>query len=125
MKQLTKSMFILLFAVACGNAQTQDEAAQDVSVTKFKELIEKGTGLLLDVRTPEEFEEGYIKGAKNINYYDDNFDAQIEKLDKDKPVLVYCGSGGRSAKTMSLMKEKGFKEVYNLLGGYGAWVSQK
>ncbi|MBW8050518.1 MAG: rhodanese-like domain-containing protein [Cytophagales bacterium] len=125
MKQLTKSTFILLLAVACSSAQTQNEGAKNVSVTEFNELIEKGTGLLLDVRTPEEFEEGYIEGAKNMNFYDDDFDAQIEKLDKDKPVLVYCGSGGRSAKTMSLMKEKGFKEVYNLLGGYGAWVSQK
>lgn len=80
---------------------------------------------MLDVRTPKEFKKGHIDGAKNMNYYDDDFDAQIEKLDKDKPVYVYCHSGGRSAKAMSLMKEKGFKEVYNLLGGYGAWVSQK
>ena len=127
MRQMVKSMFFLLLlaVAACSNAQTKNEVAKDVTVTEFAELIEKGKGLLLDVRTPEEFNKGHIKDAKIINYYDEDFDAQIEKLDKDKPVYVYCAAGGRSGKTMNLMKEKGFKEVYNLLSGYGAWSSQK
>ena len=95
--------------------------AKDVDVNEFKNLVESGNGQIIDVRTPEEVTEGYIKGAENINIYDPNFEANISKLDKNKPVYVYCKSGGRSGNAMSKMEELGFMEVYNLEGGIGAW----
>lgn len=106
----------------CSNTQKQDESiAKDVTVEEFKKLVDSGKGLLLDVRTPDEFNEGHIMEAVNINFYDKDFAQQVEKLDKMKPVYVYCRSGGRSGKTKDLLHEKGFTKVYNLEGGILSW----
>lgn len=74
--------------------------------------------VILDVRTPEETAEGMIEGAEQLDYNADNFEAEIEKLDKEKTYLVYCRSGNRSGKACALMAEKGFKNLYNMKGGY-------
>lgn len=77
---------------------------------------------ILDVRTPEEWNEGYIKGAKLVTYPADDFTAKATKaLDPEKPVLVYCRSGGRSAKAAKLLRDAGFKDVRDLAGGITAW----
>lgn len=101
----------------------QEEVIVDVTVQQFKELAEK-EGTVLDVRTPEEWAEGTIKNAEKINYQDDDFATQIERLDKSQPVLVYCKRGGRSASAAEILKEKGFTKVYNLDGGISAWTDQ-
>jgi rhodanese-related sulfurtransferase len=75
----------------------------------------------LDVRTPEEFKEGHIAGAVNLNIYDADFSAQLDQLDKSKPIYVYCKSGGRSTDASDMMRAKGFKAVYNLVGGYSGY----
>jgi rhodanese-related sulfurtransferase len=62
------------------------------------------------------------KNATKMNFFDANFNAQLTKLDKNKPVYVYCKSGRRSGKTTKKMKEMGFTTVYNLNGGFGAWA---
>jgi rhodanese-related sulfurtransferase len=96
--------------------------AKDVSPKEFAELIKsKEDALLLDVRTPKEVAEEHLADSKNIDFYSDSFKAELAKLDKSKPVLVYCHSGGRSGKTMATLKEMGFKEVYNMAGGITAW----
>ncbi|MCB9293195.1 MAG: rhodanese-like domain-containing protein [Lewinellaceae bacterium] len=90
----------------------------------YKEKMEEleASRQLLDVRTPKEYQEGHIEGAVNINFYDDDFLQQLEKqLDKDKPVLLYCRSGRRSANAAKQMQELGFKEVYDLKGGFLQW----
>lgn len=92
-----------------------------VSKTEFSQLIKKSGAQLIDVRTPREFSNGSISGAKNIDYNGDSFEKQMKKLDKNKPVLVYCAAGGRSENAAELLKEWGFKEVYDLEGGYNAW----
>ncbi|MCB9053053.1 MAG: rhodanese-like domain-containing protein [Lewinellaceae bacterium] len=77
---------------------------------------------LIDVRTPEEYNEGHIEGAVNIDFYADDFEQQLQqKLDKGKPVLLYCRSGSRSAQSAEQMKALGFKEMYDLKGGFMAW----
>ncbi len=77
---------------------------------------------LLDVRRPEEFSQGTIEGAISVNFYDDDFVKQVQsKLDKDKPLYIYCAAGGRSSKASSKLVLVGFEEVYNLKGGYNAW----
>lgn len=116
-------LVVLLGVVACSNAQTEDgdAIAKDVDVEEFATLIEGGEGVLLDVRTPEEYAEGHIEDALNIDFWGDDFEAQIQELDKATPVYVYCKSGGRSGQAMDLMAELGFSEVYNLDGGYKAW----
>jgi phage shock protein E len=99
-----------------GAEQSIKTIQKDLPAKEFKENASKG--LLLDVRTPEEFAEGNISGAVNLDIYNANFSAELDKLDKTKPVYVYCRSGSRSSKASNMMKEKGFKEVYNLIGGY-------
>jgi rhodanese-related sulfurtransferase len=97
--------------------------ANNVNADEFEALIQKGA-LLIDVRTPGEVDNGAIDGYTNINFSSSSFQSEIEKLDKNEPVLVYCASGGRSGKTMNMMKDMGFKEVYNLNGGYNGWPNK-
>lgn len=94
---------------------------QNLSVNDWKEKRENGNFELLDVRTPGEFSDSYIKGAVNIDIMQPDFPSKIEALDKNKSYLVYCRSGQRSLNAMNFMKEHGFKEVHNLEGGIMAW----
>jgi len=87
----------------------------------FKQQMEKEPGTVLDVRTPQEVAEGVISGAVNINLFDEDFSDRAAKLDKNKPVYVYCKVGGRSANAAGQLVGMGFKEVYNLTGGMDAW----
>lgn len=95
--------------------------SKDLTAQEFKAGIDGGNILLLDVRTPAEFAGGSIASAINIDYNAADFSQQIDALSKDKPVYLFCQSGGRSGKALKLFTEKGFPEVYNLIGGYGAW----
>ena len=94
------------------------------NATQFDELIESGKVQLVDVRTENEYKEGHIKGAQNIDVLKDTFAVQAnQKLKKKKPVAVYCRSGKRSAKACKILKMCGFK-TYNLLGGILKWKSE-
>tara|TARA_B110000459_G_scaffold173201_1_gene195217 strand:- start:107 stop:547 length:441 start_codon:yes stop_codon:yes gene_type:complete len=101
--------------------QENETISKDINVAEFSELIAKGEGQVLDVRTPDEWASGIVKGATKMNFFDNDFNTQLEKLDKNKPVYVYCKSAGRSGKATKQMKEMGFTAVYNLIGGIGAW----
>lgn len=101
---------------------TDTTIPMEVNSAELADMLTSTSNLiLLDVRTPEEIAKGKIKGAQEIDYFGDDFATQIDKLDKDQHYLVYCKSGGRSAKSIALMKEKGFKKCTNLKGGYTAW----
>ncbi len=77
---------------------------------------------ILDVRTPKEFQEGYIPNATNINIYlGQQFVSELQKLDKSKNYYVYCRSGNRSRQTCAIMTQIGFGNAYNLEGGIIAW----
>ena len=80
---------------------------------------------ILDVRTAREFAENRIKGAKNVDVKAPDFKDNIVKLDKNGTYLLYCRGGVRSVSAMKLMKEWGFKEVYNLAGGLLRWQKEK
>ncbi|REJ81985.1 MAG: rhodanese-like domain-containing protein [Bacteroidetes bacterium] len=92
-----------------------------MDVKSYKEMLDNNKGVLLDVRTPEEFSEGHIPGAINIDYNAENFKSEIEKLDKSKQYNVYCRSGRRSAAAMEMMEQSGFNKVINLEGGILGW----
>ena len=94
---------------------------KNVTADEFKSLLKTNPGTLVDVRTADEFKGGYIPGAINIDYYSSTFKDEMAKLDKTKPVYVYCRSGNRSGKAMLVLQDLGFKEVYNLIGGYSQW----
>lgn len=98
----------------------QEEIAEDISPAKFNSLISAKT-IVLDVRTLNEFQSGHIKDAVNIDFFSEDFMAQIQQLDKSKALLIHCASGGRSSKAMNKLKGKGFSALYNMLGGMNAW----
>ena len=77
------------------------------------------------MRTPEEFGEGHIENATNIDFYSETFRDELDNLDKNKTYLIYCRSGGRSGKALDIMAELNFKEVYNILGGINQWKSEE
>jgi rhodanese-related sulfurtransferase len=76
---------------------------------------------LIDVRTSEEYSKGFIEEAQNIDYNSTDFANKISKLDKNKPVLLYCAMGGRSSKASKVFKSQGFKKIYDLKGGFLSW----
>lgn len=122
---MKKHIFILFLALGtlfgCASAQTQN-AARLLGPAQFQEKIEALAGaVIIDVRTPGEFAGGHLEGAVNYDWYGATFADQIAKLDKTKPVFVYCQSGRRSAAATAKMQSEGFKEIYELSGGIAAW----
>jgi len=91
----------------------------------IKENINSSDFVIIDVRRPDEYLEGYIDNSLKINFKDESFSSQLNQLDKNKTYLVYCQGGYLSKKAMLLMKKIGFKKVYNLKGGYLVWKSKK
>ncbi len=73
--------------------------------------------VLVDLRTPDEIADGYIEGAVNIDFYDDDLRDQLNTLDRDKTYVIYCRSGNARDR----MRELGFTEVYNVVGGINSW----
>lgn len=114
---------LLTFVIFSSFAVAADEPAKDapVKIEQAEKLIADGVQLL-DVRTKEEWDEGHLKGAKMVTVTEKDF---LEKakaaLDPQKPVLVYCRSGGRSAKATKALREAGFTAVHDMDGGITAW----
>ena len=107
-------------------SQTKNSAAKQINITiSVDEFDKKLTAIkdvqLIDVRTPEEYLEGHLKNALNYNINGSDFENQLSKLDKNKPVMVYCLGGGRSAEAAEIMEKEGFTEVYNMQGGIMKW----
>ncbi len=118
------TLIILTFTLNVSAQTTTNQSktiAKDVDVSEFTKRMNEKPGLILDVRTKGEVAKGVIPNSVNLDIFADNFEAEIDKLNKSKPVYVYCASGGRSGEAMEIMHKKGFKEVYNLEGGYSAW----
>lgn len=104
------------------SAKIATSIVQDLGNEDFKSFLSEKNGILIDVRTPEEFAVGHIENAVNINFYSDDFDAKISELDKNTPTFVYCQAGGRSGQARDLLVKKEFKEIYNLKDGFGKWA---
>ncbi|MCK0144586.1 rhodanese-like domain-containing protein [Arenibacter sp. F26102] len=118
-----KSIF-LFFVVIVLQIGCSQENVSKMPITEFKqELLDNA--ILVDVRTPEEFGEGHLENAKNINWYDQNFAENFSAVDKDNTIYVYCKKGGRSAKAQEKLKSLGFNRVVNLEGGYDAFKNKK
>jgi len=121
-KHLTISLAVIAILFnSCTNGQTQSTKT-NLSATEFADKIkELPTATIIDVRTPAEFSKGHLANANNYDWNGNEFDKQIEPLDKSKPVFVYCLSGGRSSSAANKMRSDSFKTVYELDGGIMKW----
>ena len=122
---LKKLLILMSFFSSFYTTTAQNSVAISVlNKNQFAEAIQGKEVILVDVRTPEEYAEGFIQGAINIDYFDQqSFIKQISELDKKEPVYLYCRSGNRSMKAARQLVTLGFEKVYDLAGGYMAWSS--
>lgn len=126
MKKVFSILFIISLLGAAGSqAQSQKSGYLKLSPSEFKAQLAKDNGFLMDVRTPEEYMNESIRGAKLCNISDENFGAILDMLDKERPVYVYCETGARSAKAADMMVKRGFKKVAHLEGGIEAYKEAK
>ena len=122
MKNLWKTLCIMLFG-SCAMSCNSTNSDNSLSVDKFNEIISAGNVQIVDVRTPQEYGEGHISGAVNIDVMNSGFEQNVDKsLDKNIPVAIYCRSGNRSKTAMNILLKKGFK-VFELDKGFNAWKS--
>jgi phage shock protein E len=120
----TGLIFMAVFSSAQSIKNSAKQNIQLVSPKVFHERLQKGGVVLIDVRTPGEFKKGHLKGARLLDIFSDDFEIQINKLDRKVTYMVYCGIGGRSAECTELMRKKGFTSVYDLDGGIKRWRNE-
>lgn len=124
---MNKFFFLFFFFfLSCVYSPNNTDKMINLSETEWVKLHDESEeSVIIDVRTDDEFSTGYIEGAVNIDFYMGNkFISEIDKLDKSKSYFIYCKSGARSGQTCELMKQKGFKKVYNLEGGILGWTGE-
>ncbi len=95
---------------------------QNVDVHRAAELAQSKKVVILDVRTPAEFNQGHLKGARLIPVQD--LEDRLDELAhlKDRPILVYCRSGRRSVLASKILSRDGFTRIFNMKGGVRAWL---
>ncbi len=123
--KFTLLLFFTVLNVACNNGQSSksSEKKDNVSVITPAEYQEKSMNqLIVDVRTPDEFNSGHIEGAINIDFFSTDFLEQIEQLDKSETIYIYCRSGKRSSKATPKILGLGFEHVVDLKGGIKNWT---
>jgi rhodanese-related sulfurtransferase len=120
--RIVKNLVLSLIVVALVGCNTSNAKYRDVSVDEADKLLKQPNTYLLDVRTPEEYAEGHLEGAKLIPVGE--LESRLGELDaeKEKELVVYCRSGNRSAKASEILSKKGYK-VANVEGGINAWQS--
>ncbi|WP_159021589.1 rhodanese-like domain-containing protein [Formosa sp. L2A11] len=90
-----------------------------------EQLASDSNAVILDVRTDDEVDQGFIPNSKHIDFYlGQEFVNQVDKLDKSKNYYVYCRSGARSGKSCEIMNQLGIENTYNLLGGFNDWAGE-
>lgn len=119
-------LLCLIFAPA-GALCREIPNVKEISVEEADKLIrEKPANLIiLDVRTPAEFKEGHIAGAKNMDFFGGHFDVEAETLPKNSKILVYCRSGMRSAGAVEELHKVGIKDLYHITHGMDEWQRAK
>ena len=130
MTVLRALLVVVLAALAvagCSSLPSAEEAGGEgvytVSVEQALARYEEVDDLVvLDVRTPEEYDRGHVPGAVLVDFYADDFRDRIEELDRDTPYLVYCAQGGRSGSTGGIMTDLGFADVADMSAGFPAWA---
>lgn len=110
-------MILIVVLSACGK---DNEGYKDISPDEAKELIDNKEVIVLDVRTPEEFQEGHIPNATLLPLQE--LEQRLKELDKDESYLVVCRSGNRSAQASDILMNNGFTSIYNMTSGMSGWT---
>lgn len=118
-----KNFLILISSVLLLGCSSNSQSYINLKPIEFQVAIENEGCIILDVRTPQEVSSGAIENASTIDFYDQDFERKISKIQKDKTVYVYCKSGGRSSQAAKLLVKSGQAKVVNLNGGIMAWQS--
>jgi phage shock protein E len=118
-----KRVIALIAAVFLLAGCSSTSSTLDLSVTEFSAKAAESGVVTLDVRTPAEFAEGYIEGARLIDFQSGNFENEIATLDKNATYAVYCRSGNRSGQAVKVMQDAGFTNVFNMNGGVIDWAN--
>jgi len=121
---MRKLIIVLISGLLLGGATLATaNVARSIAPTDAQTLLKQRSNIyLLDVRTPQEFQQGRLAGARLIPI--DQIIQRLGELPKDRPILVYCAVGSRSAQVFSFLARRGYAEVYNLDGGIYAWAAQ-
>jgi rhodanese-related sulfurtransferase len=133
---------ILVGSTACGNSTTQGGSntpaappsasasmanLKNVSTVEGYDLVNKNSNnpdfIIMDVRTPAEYQSGHLANAVNVDIYAQDFESRLGQMDKDLQYLVYCQTGVRSAQASKTMSELGFTHIFNMLLGIGQWIA--
>ena len=112
MKNIGYLILLLFVQISC--TQTKSMSITELTPQDLENAV------LIDVRTPEEYAEGHLYNAININWYDENFMNELKPIEKEKTIYVYCKKGGRSASAAEMLNSSGYTNVIDLLGGYDA-----
>ena len=125
MTRLSFCLSLLLFAGSITLATADDKAPStepvNVSPDEAEKVIREASPIVIDIRTKDEFDEGHLQGAVNVDFLSPDFKRTLQTLDKNKTYLVYCQSGGRSGRSMKAFRDGGFTKIYHLNAGFGAW----
>ena len=116
-----KKVFALIASVLLLAGCSSSTGAIDLGVSEFSTKVAEAGVITLDVRTPIEFAEGHIEGARLIDFQSGNFENEIAALDKNATYAVYCRSGNRSGQAVKVMQDAGFTNVFNMNGGVIDW----
>jgi len=122
MKQMKPALFLLLatavaFTFSSCTQSPQNKNIVNVNAEQATQILMKEDVVVIDIRTPQEYNQQHVEDALSINFYDSNFRDQLSQLDRTKTYMVYCHSGGRSSKAIKIMTELGFIKVYHLYNG--------
>ena len=118
-----KKVFALIASALLLAGCSSSSNAIDLSVTEFSAKVAEAGVITLDVRTPSEFAEGFIEGARLIDFQSGNFENEIAALDKNATYAVYCRNGNRSGQAVKVMQDAGFTNVFNMNGGVIDWAN--
>lgn len=113
----------LLFLLFGGQAFAKGVPACNIEVGDAAAMIHNQPAdlIILDVRTPAEYAQGHIPGAKNMDFFSGNFDKQANSLPRDKTIMIYCSTGRRSAGALEILNEAGFPKILHMHQGMEAW----
>jgi len=118
---IAAALMLGLSGRAIVKAQATRPAVKQINIEQFDKLRQENGNVVLDVRTAQEFNQGHVPGALNIDISDPQFKKKIEALDKSKTYLVHCARGVRSARATKIMAPLGFAEILDYHGGFDEW----